>query len=376
MAHNVLLYESNRIMLGTLSNVIKSAPNCNLVASYQSHTDALGQGKVFNPNLLLIDVESQDATWLITEFRKAFPSAIIICMGERWQADSASHLVQAGASGYIIKPFSAVELKDTIDTFAKGGGLETSCKVMTFFSPKGKCGKTTLIANLAMSLARKTNEPVGIIDADLQFGDMAVFFNLNPSNTIVEAARDADFLAPVSLQSLFVPVTDNVSVLCGTRNPSLIDRVAIKDFETVVNSARSLFKYLLIDVPAGFNPTSISAAEIADVTYLVAMNNDGFEKQHIRKAISLFEEDWPDVKDRLKVVFTRVEPYGAEKSSELENQLGFPMEGILPNEYMLVSKAADNGRMALDIASDSRLSDAISHLADKIIRHQVRRDTL
>ena len=173
-----------------------------------------------------------------------------------------------------------------------------------------------------------------------------------------------------------MPVTDNVSVLCGTRNPSLIDRVAIKDFETVVNSARSLFKYLLIDVPAGFNPTSISAAEIADVTYLVAMNNDGFEKQHIRKAISLFEEDWPDVKDRLKVVFTRVEPYGAEKSSELENQLGFPMEGILPNEYMLVSKAADNGRMALDIASDSRLSDAISHLADKIIRHQVRRDTL
>ena len=165
-------------------------------------------------------------------------------------------------------------------------------------------------------------------------------------------------------------------MLCGTRNPSLIDRVAIKDFETVVNSARSLFKYLLIDVPAGFNPTSISAAEIADVTYLVAMNNDGFEKQHIRKAISLFEEDWPDVKDRLKVVFTRVEPYGVEKSSELENQLGFPMEVILPNEYMLVSKAADNGRMALDIASDSRLSDAISHLADKIIRHQVRRDTL
>ena len=76
------------------------------------------------------------------------------------------------------------------------------------------------------------------------------------------------------------------------------------------------------------------------------------------------------------MVFTRVEPYGAEKSSELENQLGFPMEGILPNEYMLVSKAADNGRMALDIASDSRLSDAISHLADKIISHQVRRDTL
>lgn len=166
--------------------------------------------------------------------------------------------VQAGASGYLIKPFTYNGLKEAIKIYT-ANGMEMDCHAMTFFSPKGKSGKTTLIANLAMAISRTTGEQVGIIDADLQFGDMAVFFNLEPQSTIVEAARDASFLSPLDLRSYYTKVNDKVSVLCGTKTPSLIDRVAIDSLEAVIKMSRSLFKYLLIDVPAGFNPTSIAA---------------------------------------------------------------------------------------------------------------------
>ena len=365
MKYKVMLCEGNRLMLGRLANVISATPDFKLVAKYQDYQEALGQGKVFNPNLILLDVESISASNTIQDFCDAYPNASIICLSEHWRADSASHLIQAGAKGYLLKPFTSDELIDAVETFAKGG-METVSNTMCFFSPKGKSGKTTLIANLALALARMTGEKVGIIDADLQFGDMAVFFNLNPQSTIVEATRDTNFLSPVSLGNYFMPVTQNVSVLCGTKDPSLIDSVAIDALESVVTMAKSLFRYILIDVPPGFNPTSISMAEMTDTTYIVTMKNDAFEMKHMRRAIEIFK-DWPDVEQRLKPIFTRVMPCNERSLYQLQEQLDFPVEGILPNEYMLVSSAADNGRMALDILPDSKLSMSIELIADKIL---------
>ena len=51
------------------------------------------------------------------------------------------------------------------------------------------------------------------------------------------------------------------------------------------------------------------------------------------------------------------------------------MAAILPNEYLLVSTAANDGRMALDIKPDSALTHKINRLADKIIgRSHIRWD--
>jgi len=238
---------------------------------------------------------------------------------------------------------------------------------LTFFSPKGKSGKTTLIANLALAIARRTKEPVGIIDADLQFGDMAVFFNLDPPTTIVEAVRDVGFLSPLTLAPYFVPVTENVKVLCGTRTPNLSDKVKISGFRNVIRMASNLFKYLLIDVPQGFNPTSIEAAELSSKTYVVSMINDGFEMQHMRRALEIFR-DWKDFDERVRPVFTRVSPCTRSRQEELEQKLGTAVDAVIPNAYMVVSAAADKGTMAMDVEPDSEITKAVNKLAQKIVR--------
>ena len=272
----------------------------------------------------------------------------------------------------ILKPFTAEELQESIDTFAKSG-MEGVSQVMTFYSPKGKSGKTTLIANLALALARKTEEQVGIIDADLQFGDLTLFFNLHPQATIVEAVHDIDDIAPVTLNNrYFTPVAKNVHVLCGTRSPNLIDRVSIRRFEDLVRMSRSLYRYLLIDVPPGFNPTSIAAAELADTTYVVSMVNGGYEVEHMRRALDIFR-DWDDYESSVRPIFTRVTTCDASSLSHLEHDLGNSVDAIIPNAYQIVSAAADNGNMAMDIEPDSELAISVNRLAKNIIgRHRIR----
>ena len=57
MEYRILLIESSRIMLERLSSVIRGTKDMVLAARYRSPEEALGQGKVFEPNLILLDVE-------------------------------------------------------------------------------------------------------------------------------------------------------------------------------------------------------------------------------------------------------------------------------------------------------------------------------
>ena len=372
--NNVMLVEGNRLYLEQLSNIIRETETVTLVARFRDAKDALGQGMVFTPNIILLDADNPNIMSLLEEFHRVYPRADIICTGEKWSAESSSLYVNAGAKCFLVKPFSSEELLDAIFAFSKPAAGGKEAKVMTFFSPKGKSGKTTLIANLAMAISRKTNASVGIIDADLQFGDMAFFFNLKPQSTIVEAARDTDFLSPVSLNSYFVPVDKNVSILCGTKEPSLIDKVSIHSLETIINMARTMFQYVLIDVPAGFNPTSIAATEMADTTYIVTMlNGSGFEVQHIQRSLDIFTT-WPDYKERVKIILTRVEPCTITSKQQMEELIGYPVVGIIPNAYLDVATAADDGRMALDLKPNSPLSQRINYLAGKITKEKQDND--
>ena len=365
MAYRVILVESNRLMLERLSSVIRNTKDFELVSRYQRAGDALGQGAMFKPNLILLDIDEADNLSMLEDFTQSFPNADVICLSAKWDPSDSESIARAGAKGFLIKPFTSEELQEAIRTFNRSG-ISVGSNVIAFFSPKGKSGKTTLIANLGMALAQKTGQQVGVIDADLQFGDMSVFFNLSPKTTIMEAVRDINFLSPVTLNSYFLPIAENLRVLCSTKRPEYAELIDIKAFTEVVDMARSMYRYVLIDIPSGFTPISIATAEASDTTYLVAMINGTFEIQHMRRALEIFKA-WPDYEDRVRTVFTRVEPCDASEQGKLEETLGYPKVSIIPNEYMLVSSAANNGQMAILEQPNSKFASFVNQLADEII---------
>ena len=365
MEYRVILVESNRLMLERLSSVIRNTKDFELVSRYQRAGDALGQGLMFKPNLILLDIDESDNLALLEDFTKTYAEADVICLSAKWAPSDSESIARAGAKGFLIKPFTSEELLEALQTFNKTG-LSYGSNVLAFFSPKGKSGKTTLIANLGMALAQKTGQQVGIIDADLQFGDMSVFFNLSPKTTVVEAVRDINFLSPVTLNSYFLPIAENLRVLCGTRRPEYAEMVDIKSFTEVVDMARSMYRYVLIDLPSGFVPISIATAEASDITYLAAMINGTFEIDHMKRALEIFKA-WPNYEKRVKTVFTRVEPCDANEQNKLSEAMGYPVSSVIPNEYMLVSSAANNGQMAILEQPESRFARMVNQMADDII---------
>ncbi len=366
MAYRTVLIEDNQIMLERLSSVIKNAPGFELSARYKNAGDALGQMQAFKPELILLDMENERNHILLSDLKKYYPHAVLIGMSRRWDSEAQASILHAGGGGFMIKPFTAEELQETINNLSNFSQVSKS-EVITFFSPKGKSGKTTLISNLGAALARRTGEQVAIIDGDLQFGDMAVFFNLTPQSTIVEASRDISFLSPVTLKTYFTPVGDNLSILCGASKPDLAEAVTMDSLAAIIHMAKNLFRYILVDLSSGFTDITATACEESNKTILMTMVNGGYEIQHMKRAFEIFQ-CWEDYKERILPVFTRVSPCTEEARQQYSDALGVPVYHVLPNEYLAVSSAADNGRLLINQDKNNSFSKAIDEMADEFAR--------
>ena len=73
-------------------------------------------------------------------------------------------------------------------------------RLIVVFSTKGGVGKSTIAINVAATMTRLSQERVALVDADLQFGDVAVLLGIPPQHSIADAAasilEDATAEAP------------------------------------------------------------------------------------------------------------------------------------------------------------------------------------
>ncbi|MBQ7453491.1 MAG: hypothetical protein IJS69_00320 [Selenomonadaceae bacterium] len=364
MPYRVIIVEDEKETLDEMVGVLRRAADFEVVATYKRAKDALGQASMFQPNLFFVNVENEEMLNAIPNFVRMFPGAYILGTMFQWDPLIAQRTSMGGATGCIIKPFSAKNVLDYLKLYTIRGQHKPA-KLITFFSPKGRAGRTTLAAILSLLIADKTGERVALVDADLQFGDLPIFFDVEPKRTVVDATQDIKLLTPVSLEPYFCPIKEGVSLLASPERPEYAELVAPDSLVEVVMMSESIFRYVLVDLPAGFNPMSLNLSRIADVVFITTMINSGFEVNHAKKTMEMFDSQ-ADGRRKVHTVFTRVNPFTEEQRQKIADQLGYPVEVMIPNEYRMIS-VANSGRLAKGLPMDTLLMKTISEMADKII---------
>ena len=364
MAYRVILIEDDQFVIDDTRAVLKSSPEFNLVSTFKNVHDALGQSSIFQPDLFLIDVDTPDALKNVPIFVDIFPDAKILGLVSIWNADISMNIIEAGALGCILKPFTLQDILDAIDLYERRGKPGLS-RIISFFSPKGRAGRTTAAALMALSISQKTDEHVALIDADLQFGDLPIFFDIEPKQTIVEATQDVKMLTPLNLKPYFHRLKKHLYLLSSPDKPEYAELVDAESLVEVVRLSCNLFRYVLIDLPAGFNPISIAMSQLSDTVILMAMINNGFEIQHMKRALEVSQSIKGSNK-RIYTVFTRVNPCTEEERLKIEAKLGYPVSDILPNEYKMIS-LANSGRIDKSLPEDSLLMKNLNKIAEGVI---------
>jgi pilus assembly protein CpaE len=97
--------------------------------------------------------------------------------------------------------------------------------VVTVFSAKGGCGKTTVATNLAAALADRGRRRVCLVDLDLAFGDVAIALQLFPAHTIADAVPLSRGLDAQAVQALLTPHSPGLTTLVAPIEPGLAETI-------------------------------------------------------------------------------------------------------------------------------------------------------
>lgn len=289
--------------------------------------------------------------------------ASVILLSEEIDLELLNKSMQYGIKHVLPQKTSSQELKEAVykanslektrlndNSFVKG----TRSKVISFFGGKGGTGKTTVAVNTAVQLALNGKKTV-IIDADLQFGDVTVLLDIDPKDTIYELSNEKGDMSIDVVKSMLCLHSSGLDVLAAPKSPELAEYIKDKTMELVINTLRPYYEYIIIDLPPGFNDTTIAVIESSDIVNLVA----SVDIVSLRNAkICLGILDALRQIDKVALILNRATD-GIITKKDFEAILGLTPKMCLPDETKTVLTSLNKGIPFVMGLSKATVSKAI-----------------
>jgi len=297
-------------------------------------------------------------TTLLQNALRAGIRDVLTLNGEPGQLTTAIQriAVSLDASPRRTQQISPVDPEDT-DAIPSVNGT-----VITVFSTKGGAGKSVISTNLAVTLAMRSNLPVCLVDADLQFGDVAVMLKLTPHHTIVDAVGNLDRMDAAMLESLLVThEPSGLRVLPAPLEPAFADQVGASEMVSIVESLRSFCGFVVVDTPAYFNDVVLGLVEVSDHVVLVAgmdipnIKNVKIGLQTLRLLNTPME--------KLLLVLNRSNSKVKLDIGEVERTLQVKADCLVPSD-VLIPQSVNKGVPVVLHAPKAPVSKAIQQLSE------------
>ena len=234
--------------------------------------------------------------------------------------------------------------------------------VVTVFSTKGGAGKSMIATNLGVALAKRSDKPVCLVDADLQFGDIAVMLKLSPQHTIVDAVSSIDRLDVTLLQNLLVThEASGLLILPAPLEPAFADQIGAAEMVQIVELLRRFCSFVVVDTPAYFNDVVLGMIEISDDVLLVAgmdipnVKNVKIGLQTLRLLNTPME--------KLRLVLNRANSKVKLGVSEVERTLQLSADCLIPSD-VIVPQSVNRGVPVVLSAPRSGVAKSLEEMAD------------
>src|SRR4051794_20378197 len=202
-------------------------------------------------------------------------------------------------------------------------------RIVTVFSAKGGCGKTTLATNMAAVLADRGRREVALVDLDLAFGDVAIALQLFPAHTIADAVPLGENLDFGSLQSLLTPHSPGLTTLVAPVEPGSGEQIPAALVSRILEVLRDHYDYVIVDTPPAFDDQVLTAFDLSDVVALIA-TLDIPALKNLKLTLETMELlNYP--RDRWRIVLNRADSKVGLAISEVEKTLRTTISTQIPS---------------------------------------------
>ena len=264
----------------------------------------------------------------------------------------------------------------------KGKSIPGIKNIIAVASGKGGVGKSTITANLAVTLS-KMGYKVGVLDADIYGPSIPMMFdvvNERPLSTTIDGKSKMKPLENYGVKVLSIGFFTSPEQAVIWRGP-----MASKALNQLIfDAAWGDLDYMLIDLPPGTGDIHLSIMQSMPITGAVVVSTpQPVALADARRGVAMFQQENIQVPVigiiENMAYFTPEELpenkyyiFGKEGAKNLSNDLNIPFLGEIPL-VQSIREAGDNGRPAA-LQENTTLSDAFEKLTKGVIKELENRN--
>jgi pilus assembly protein CpaE len=292
-----------------VDDIAETRENVRKLLQFESDVEVVGAARTgkegiqlaqeLDPDVILMDINMPDIDGITaTEtIRQKSPHIQVVILSVQGDQNYMRRAMLAGARDFLTKPPMGDELISAIRRAgemahgerAKGSQTRIAAssavsgvmsgaavmapsskgKIITVYSPKGGTGCTTIAVNLAVALNNEATRVV-IVDANLQFGDVAVFVNEQGKNTVLDLSPRVDELDPdIVEETLIRHEASGLRILAAPQRPEMAEKVSADQFVRVVQYLQQLYAYVVVDTASILTDAVLGVIDVSDVILMV-----------------------------------------------------------------------------------------------------------
>jgi len=227
------------------------------------------------------DADEHEAFGLATAQRVMRPQLAVILLRRRVDAALLGAAMRAGVREVIreasvtalaeacLRARSLAEQVGRHHDAAQAPSGSPAGKVVTVFSAKGGCGKTTVATNIAAALAADKRR-VCLVDLDLPFGDVAIMLQLHLERTIADAVAMTGHMDELGARSIVSTHSSGLDVIVAPLEPADAERITPALVTDLLGQLKSMYEVVVVDTPPAFTEAVLAALDMTDLYLLVA----------------------------------------------------------------------------------------------------------
>lgn len=316
----------------------------------------------------------EDLAFELSEsIRIQFPQVNLLLVRNRIDVSVLSGALESGirdvidaqdATSLVNSVKRCESIAETLSGQSRMGNAPTHRgRVITVYSAKGGCGKTTIASNLAASLADRDASRVCLVDLDLQFGDIATALRISPTKTISNALEMAESIDIEGLVKVLLRYEEKFDVLLAPTNPADIEVITTNFISRTISTLQRNYEYVVIDTSPSLNEITLQTLQESDLVLLITTLDMPAIKNMKLTLSTLDALGFPN--SRRKLVLNKSDLRVGLSKSDVEELVGETVSYEVPSSIKVPSSTND-GQLVIYAFPRDPVSKAINHIAFEV----------
>jgi pilus assembly protein CpaE len=378
---NVLLVSREKDTLDSLESILRKHPGLRLERrlTVNGHVDPLYDVPQLPGALILHLGESSHAELDSLAARAADRRPPLIVLGQESDTTVLRLAMQAGARDLLPLPLVEEDLIAALQRIERDhrvGGARPDGAVLAFMNARGGSGATLLACNVAHALVTVSHRRVTLIDLDLQFGTIPVYFDLFPKRGMLQALENFAGLDEIAFNGYLVQHASGLKILGHAADDALpTHTVSTQQVNQLLNLAVRTSDNVVIDLPRRIDAVNALVIERAQHLAIVVQQSVANLRDATR-LIACLRRDLGIARDRMVVVVNRYDKSAGITAEDIRTTLGCAELSLIPNDFETVSACVDTGTPLLVRERNAAVTRAVVTLQSRLGGSEVERPGL